>query len=98
MARGQQGQKIVELRIKSRVCSGTWINKERDLNRACLSAIGSEPSENVFLMGQGRNTTWKGGLSWGPNMQKNRKEGIGKRIKKGQDHNSSMNLLGLWHL
>ena len=63
MARGQRGQERDELRIKSRVYSGAWINNERDSSRGCLSAMGSETSEDVFLMGQGRNTTWKGGLS-----------------------------------
>jgi len=63
MAKGQRRQKRVELRIKSRVCSGTWINKERDSNRACLSVMDSETSRDVFLMGTRRNKTWKRGLS-----------------------------------
>ena len=54
-----------ELIIKSRLCSGTRNNSERDSNRAGLSAMGSEPSGVVFLMGTRRNTTWKKGPELG---------------------------------
>ena len=52
MAKGQTEKKRASYEIKSRVYSGSWINNERDLSRACLSAMGSEPSQGFISDGE----------------------------------------------